>query len=66
MAPVDYVAPDSAVIKHRQNEPARVRLLIAQRRLYTRSEGLARHPMVGVLVLGIAAPFISLLLPVPR
>lgn len=63
MAPVDYIAPSSAVIKHRQNEPEALRLLIAQRRLYTRAKAWQGIRWVGVLVLGLAAPFISLLLP---
>lgn len=63
MAHVEYTPPESSVIKQHQNEAPALRLLIAQRRLYTRAKAWQGVRWVGLLVLGLAAPFVALLVP---
>ncbi|MFJ4074188.1 MULTISPECIES: S-4TM family putative pore-forming effector [unclassified Curtobacterium] len=61
--PSDYSAPSSATIQQRQNGLHALRLLIAQRRLYTGAKRWQGVRWVGLLVLGVGAPFVSLLAP---
>lgn len=58
-----YSPPSSASIAARQNSDEALRLLLAQRRLYTRAKRWQGTRWIGLLVLGVAAPFISLLIP---
>jgi len=60
---LEYVPPTSAAINQRQNDVRALRLLIAQRRLYTRAKRWQGVRWGGLLVLGIGAPFVSLLAP---
>jgi hypothetical protein len=48
----------------RQNSDDAFRLLLAQRRLYSRAKRWQNTRWIGLFLLGIAAPFISLLVPV--
>ncbi len=59
----EYAPPASAVIAARQNDPRALRLLIAQRRLYTRAKRWQGVRWSGLLVLGVGGPFVSLLAP---
>lgn len=63
MKPSRYSPPSSARIGTRQNDPRALRLLIAQRRLYTRAKRWQSVRWSGLLVLGIGAPFVSLITP---
>jgi hypothetical protein len=62
-SPSEYAPPTSAVIDQRQNDFRALRLLIAQRRLYTRAKRWQGVRWGGLLVLGVGAPFVSLLAP---
>jgi hypothetical protein len=59
----DYSPPASATINKRQNGPRALRLLVAQRRLYSRAKLWQGVRWIGLLILGIGAPIISLLVP---
>ena len=59
----DYTPPTSNSIAIRQNDDEALRLLLAQRRLYTRAKRWQGARWIGLLILGIAAPFISILIP---
>ncbi|MGP3536014.1 S-4TM family putative pore-forming effector [Microbacterium sp. RD1] len=59
----DYTPPSSASIATRQNDDEALRLLLAQRRLYTRAKRWQAARWIGLLILGVAAPFISILIP---
>jgi len=61
--PAEYLPPTSAAIDQRQNSLRGLRLLIAQRRLYTRAKRWQGVRWGGLLVLGVGAPFVSLLAP---
>lgn len=63
MPSTEYTPPPSGEIALRQNEPDALRLLIAQRRLYRRAKTWQGVRWIGLLVLGIGAPFVSLLVP---
>ncbi|NRG43018.1 hypothetical protein HRK28_19090 [Rathayibacter sp. VKM Ac-2835] len=58
-----YTPPPSSGIATRQNDDEALRLLLAQRRLYTRAKRWQGARWTGLLILGVAAPFISLLIP---
>ncbi|MDH6180761.1 hypothetical protein M2152_000943 [Microbacteriaceae bacterium SG_E_30_P1] len=58
-----YIPPSSESIAVRQNSDEALRLLLAQRRLYTRAKRWQGARWIGLLVLGVAAPFVSLLVP---
>jgi len=58
-----YTPPSSVSIANRQNSDEALRLLLAQRRLYTRAKRWQGARWIGLLILGVAAPFISLLIP---
>lgn len=59
----DYTPPTSDSIATRQNDDEALRLLLAQRRLYTRANRWQGARWIGLLILGVAAPFISILIP---
>ena len=59
----EYIAPSSDVIAKRQNDVDALRLLLAQRRLYSRAKLWQGSRWIGLLVLGVAAPFVSVLWP---
>ena len=59
--PGEYNPPSSAAIKKRQNETDALRLLIAQRRLYRQAKRWLGLRWVGMIVIGLAAPVISVI-----
>lgn len=59
----DYQPPTSETIGGRQNDDHSLQLLIAQRRLYNRSKRWQALRWIGLLIIGIGGPFISLLAP---
>lgn len=59
----NYSPPSSEQIRRLQNEPFALRLLIAQRRLYSRAKAWQGTRWIGLLILGVGAPFITLLAP---
>lgn len=59
----EYIAPSGSDIANRQNDDDALRLLLAQRRLYSRAKIWQGIRWIGLLVLGIAAPFVSVLWP---
>lgn len=59
----EYDPPSSATIKARQNELQALRLLIAQRRLYRRAKRWLGLRWLGMIVIGLAAPVVSVLWP---
>ncbi|MCV7595450.1 S-4TM family putative pore-forming effector [Micrococcus luteus] len=59
----EYTPPTSRSIAIRQNDDEALRLLLAQRRLYTRAKRFQGGRWIGLLILGIAGPFISILIP---
>jgi hypothetical protein len=59
----DYQPPSTTRIKALQNEPDALRLLIAQRRLYRRAKRWLGVRWVGMVVIGIGAPVISVIEP---
>jgi len=60
---VEYEAPTSAEMATRQNSDEALRLLLAQRRLHSRAKKWQSFRWIGLLLLGVAAPFISVLIP---
>ncbi|MHA6508297.1 S-4TM family putative pore-forming effector [Tessaracoccus sp. Y1736] len=59
----EYAPPTSASILERQVEKDALRLLIAQRRLYSKAKHWQGLRWVGLLALGLAAPVVSVLMP---
>lgn len=59
----DYEPPSGKVLKQRQNETEALRLLIAQRRLYSKAKRWLGARWIGMLVIGLAAPVISVIWP---
>jgi hypothetical protein len=59
----DYSPPTSSSIKKRQNEDDALRLLIAQRRLYRQAKRWLALRWLGMLVIGLGAPVVSVLWP---
>ena len=59
----EYTPPTGSEIAKRQNDVDALRLLLAQRRLYSRAKAWQGIRWIGLLVLGIAAPFVSVLWP---
>ena len=57
----EYNPPTGKVILAQQNEPSALRLLIAQRKLYTKSKSWLSLRLIGMGVIGIAAPLLTLL-----
>lgn len=60
---VQYTPPTSAFIARRQNDDEALRLLLAQRRLYSKAKRWQGVRWIGLIILGVAAPFISILVP---
>lgn len=61
----DYQPPATgATLLHRQNELDALRLLIAQRRMYSRAKRWLGVRWFGMLVIGLAAPIAALIWPV--
>lgn len=59
----DYQPPSTTQIKSLQNEPDALRLLIAQRRLYRRAKRWLGVRWIGMVIIGIGAPVISVIQP---
>lgn len=59
----DYKPPGSTTIKRRQDETDALRLLVAQRRLYSKAKRWLGLRWIGMLVIGIGAPVVSVLWP---
>lgn len=59
----EYTPPTGAAMAERQNDDEALRLLLAQRRLYSRAKRWQNIRWIGLLILGIAAPFVSVLVP---
>src|SRR5665647_318976 len=57
----DYSPPTSAVINARQNEDDALRPLIAQRRLYSRAKRWQSARWLGLLVISLAAPVVTII-----
>jgi hypothetical protein len=58
-----YVPPSSAEIQGRQNDDDALRLLIAQRRLHSRAKIWQNLRWIGMVLIGLAAPAISVIWP---
>lgn len=59
----DYKPPTSTAIRSRQNALQALRLLVAQRRLYRRAKRWLGLRWLGVIVIGLAAPVVSVIWP---
>jgi hypothetical protein len=59
----EYTPPSSATIGSRQNEVDALRLLIAQRRLYRRAKRWLGLRWMGMILIGIGVPLVSVLWP---
>lgn len=59
----DYTPPSSASIKEAQNKPDALRLLIAQRRLHSKAKFWQGLRWIGLLLIGLAAPVVSVIWP---
>jgi hypothetical protein len=59
----DYNPPSSMAIKAKQNEMQALRLLIAQRRLYRRAKRWLGVRWLGMIIIGLAAPVVSVIWP---
>lgn len=59
----DYQPPASRTIKTRQNGLDALRLLVAQRRLYRRAKRWLGFRWLGMVVIGIGAPVVSVIWP---
>ncbi|WP_337109931.1 S-4TM family putative pore-forming effector [Prescottella equi] len=60
----DYTPPKSgATLLHRQDEVDALRLLIAQKRLYSRAKRWLAARLFGMLVIGLAAPIVAVIWP---
>lgn len=59
----EYTPPASAEMVSRQDEPKALRLLIAQRRLYSRAKRWLAIRWFGMLAIGLAAPVVSVIWP---
>jgi hypothetical protein len=62
-APPEYNPPTSATMVARQDEQDALRLLIAQRKLYSRAKRWLGLRWFGMVVIGTAAPVVSVLAP---
>jgi hypothetical protein len=58
-----YAPPPSSEINKRQNNTDALRLLIAQRRLYSRAKRWLAFSWMGMVTIGIAAPIVSVVWP---
>ncbi|WP_167536414.1 S-4TM family putative pore-forming effector [Streptomyces ficellus] len=59
----DYVPPSSADMQARQNEDDALRLLIAQRRLYSKAKKWLALRWFGMMIIGLGAPVVSVVWP---
>lgn len=59
--PLDYTPPAAAVMKARQDEPDALRYLIAQRRIHSKAKFWQGVSWIGLLLIGLAAPVISVI-----
>lgn len=59
----EYRPPTSESMAERQNDDEGLRLLLAQRRLYTKAKRWQSVRWIGLIILGVAAPFVSILVP---
>ncbi|MFJ9550753.1 S-4TM family putative pore-forming effector [Streptomyces erythrochromogenes] len=59
----EYEPPTSARIKDSQNEDAALRLLVAQRRIYSKAKRWLALRWFGMLVIGLGAPVLSVIWP---
>ena len=59
----DYTPPSSAEMRERQDEDEALRLLIAQRRLYRRAKRWLGLRLIGMVVIGIGTPVVSVIWP---
>lgn len=59
----DYEPPIGKDLKRRQNETEALRLLVAQRRLYSKAKRWLGARWIGMLVIGLATPVISVIWP---
>lgn len=59
----DYTPPSSAEMRERQDKDEALRLLIAQRRLYQRAKRWLGLRWVGMVVIGLGAPVLSVTVP---
>jgi hypothetical protein len=59
----DYTPPTSSSIKERQNDPDALRLLIAQRRFYRKAKRWLGLRWLGMVVIAITAPIVSVVWP---
>ncbi len=57
----DYEPPTSEVISARQNNDEALRLLLAQRRLHSRAKRWQSARWIGLLVIGLAAPVVTMI-----
>jgi len=58
-----YIVPDSSTISDNQNSIAALRLLVAQRKLYSRSKRWLTTRWIGMLLIALAAPPIAVVWP---
>jgi hypothetical protein len=59
----DYTPPSGAEILRRQNDNDALRLLIAQRRLHSKAKVWQNLRWIGMVLIGLAAPAISVIWP---
>lgn len=59
----DYTPPSSAEMRELQDEDEALRLLIAQRRLYRRAKRWLGLRLIGMVVIGIGTPVVSVIWP---
>lgn len=59
----NYQPPSATRIAELQDEDAALRLLIAQRRIYSRAKRWLGARWIGLVILGVGAPIVSLLYP---
>lgn len=64
MTTPSYISPPSSKdIAQRQNDAAALRLLLAQRRLYTKAKFWQRWRWMGLILVGLAAPVVAVVKP---
>lgn len=56
----DYTPPASATIDARQNAAEALRLLVAQRRLYSRAKRWQSSRWIGLVIISLAAPLVTI------
>ncbi len=61
--PLSYQPPTSEQIRGRQNDDESLRLLLAQRRLYSKAKFWLGTRWLGMIVIGIGAPVVSVIWP---